>query len=200
MDLTPHCSILRQLSRSDPDPRVRHRADGLLLVAGGISLSQAARHIGCSRNSIRSWADRFLAEGRDGLVDRRRLGRPHKLDAEARELLETALTASPLDYDYPVTTWTVVDLTDLLAQRGWPVHPITVYRALHVLGYRYRRPRYDLTYRQDVEAVASAKQVLCELQKRGLLTELDSALSMWMNVASTPDPTWQKFGNAEGVR
>ena len=33
-------------------------------------------------------------------------------------LLETALAGSPLDYGYPVTTWTVADLTDLLAQRG----------------------------------------------------------------------------------
>ncbi len=48
----------------------------------------------------------FLAEGRDGLADRGRRGCPPKLDAAARVLLETALAASPLDYDYPVTTWT----------------------------------------------------------------------------------------------
>ena len=29
-------------------------------------------------------------------------------------MLERALAASPLDYGYPVTTWTVADLTDLL--------------------------------------------------------------------------------------
>lgn len=48
MDLAPHHDTLRKLTRTDPDPRVRRRADG-----------------------------------RDGLVDRRRDGRPPKLDAAA---------------------------------------------------------------------------------------------------------------------
>jgi hypothetical protein len=74
-------------------------------------------------------------------------------------MLETALGQWPLAYDYPVTTWTVADLTDLLGRHGWRFHPITVYRALQAMGYRSRRPRHDLTNRQDVEAVASAKHV-----------------------------------------
>ncbi len=109
MDLAPHQQTLRQLTRTDPDPRVRHRADGLLLVAHGLSLSQAARVFGCARNSLRAWGQRFLADGRDGLADWGRRGRPPN-----RDLLETALIASPLDYDYPVMVWTVADLTDLL--------------------------------------------------------------------------------------
>ena len=196
MDLAPHQQTLRQLTRTDPDPRVRHRADGLLLVARGRSVSEAARSFGCARNSLRAWGERFLAEGRDGLADRGRRGRPPKLDAAARNLLETALIASPLDYEYPVTVWTVADLTDLLGRQGWSVHPVSVYRALHELGYRYRRPRHDLTHRQDAEAVASAKHVLAELQKRGHLRGLDSAWSTWMNATSIPTPTWQRSGSA----
>lgn len=80
MDLAPHRSLLRHLTRTDPDPRVRHRADALLLVAGGLSLTQAGQQVGCSRNSVHTWAERFVTKGRAGLVDRRRLGRPPKLD------------------------------------------------------------------------------------------------------------------------
>lgn len=200
MELTPHRAALRHLTRTDPDPRVRHRADALLLVASGLPLSQAATQIGCSRNSVRTWAERFLVEGRDGLVDRRRVGRPHKLDAAACEIIETALAASPLDYDYPVTIWTVADLHDLLARHGYGVSVATVYRTLDRLGYRYRRPRHDLTHRQDADAVASAKHVVAELQKRGLLPDLDSDLSTWMSATSTPTPTWQRSGSAADVR
>jgi len=196
MDLAPHHETLRRLTRTDPDPRVRHRADGLLLVAGGMTLTMAAQVFGCARNSLRTWGTRFLADGRDGLADRGRRGRPPKLDAAARELLETALAASPLEYDYPVTTWTVVDLTDLLGRHGWHVHPITVYRTLHEMDYSYRRPRHDLTHRQDAEAVVSAKHALAELQKRGRLPGLDSALSTWMNATSILTPTWQRCGSA----
>ncbi len=70
MDLTPHHAALRHLTRTDPDPRVRHRADGLLLVAGGMSVTKAAQSFGCARNRLRTWGQRFLAEGRDGLADR----------------------------------------------------------------------------------------------------------------------------------
>jgi transposase len=200
MDLAPHWDTLHRLARTDPDPRVRHRADGLLLVAGGLSVTRAARLFGCAPNSLRTWGHRFLAEGRDGLADRGRRGRPPKLDAAARSVLEQALAASPLAYDYPVTTWTVADLTDLLGRHGWHVHPITVYRALQAMEYRYRRPRHDLTQHQDADAVAAAKHVLTELQKRGLLPNRASALSTWMNVPSTPVPTWQRPGNGGGSR
>jgi transposase len=199
MDLAPHRATLHHLSRTDPDPRVRHRADGLLLVANGLSLAETARRFGGSPRSLRRWGERYLAEGRDGLADRTRQGRPPKLDAAARDLLDVALAASPLDYAYPVTVWTVADLTDLLGRHGYTVGPATVYRTLAALGYRYRRPRHDLRHRQDAEAVASAKHVLAELQKRGLLPGLDSGLSTWMNVTSIPTPTWRKAGSVAAV-
>jgi transposase len=200
LNLMGHDVELRRLTRTDPDPRVRHRADALLLVAHGQSVDEAAHAMGCCAKRIRVWRRRFLDEGRAGLADRPRRGRPPKLDAPERATLETALAASPLAYGYPVTTWTVADLADLLAQRGWLVSHATVSRCLQRMGYRYRRPRHDLTHRQDAEAVSSAKHVLAELQKRGHLPGLNSGLSMWMSAICIPTPTWQKCGSAEGSR
>ena len=195
LDLTGHVETLRRLTRTDPDPRVRHRADALLSLARGWTVEETGQALGCCTKRIRVWRRRFLTEGRMGLADRPRRGRPPKLDAHARALLETALAASPLDYGYPVTVWTVADLTDLLGRRGWTVCPTTVWRMLHALGYRYRRPRHDLTHRQDAEAVAAAKHVLRELQKRGHLARPASGSFTWMNAISTPTPTWQRSGN-----
>jgi transposase len=195
LELTAHLEELRHLTRRDPDPRVRHRADALLLLAHGRSVDQAAHDVGCCTKRIRVWRRRFLSEGRQGLADRPRRGRPPKLDAQARGELETVLQESPLDHGYPVTIWTVADLTDLLAQRGWTVSRATVARTLQHMGYRYRRPRHDLTHRQDREAVAAAQHVLRELQKRGLLPGLDFGLFTWMNATCTPIPTWQRSGS-----
>jgi transposase len=200
LDLSPYTAELRHLTRTDPDPRVRHRADALLLLAHGRSVEETARSIGCCTKRIRVWHRRYVTEGRRGLCDRPRTGRPSLLDAAATSLLETALAGSPLDYGYPVTLWTVADLADLLARRGWVVSRATVSRALQRLGYRYRRPRHDLTHRQDREAVAAAQHVLRELQKRGLLPGLDFGLFTWMNATCTPIPTWQKSGSAEDNR
>src|SRR5215203_595641 len=101
LELTSHTTELRRLTRTDRDPRVRHRADALLLLAHGRSVEDAAHAMGCCPKRIRVWRRRFLAEGRTGLADRPRRGRPPKLDAQARALLETALAASPMDYGYP---------------------------------------------------------------------------------------------------
>lgn len=198
MDRVLPDDTVRRLTRTDPDPRVRHRADALLLVADGLSLAAAARATHTSRGRLRAWRDRLVAEGRDGLADRPRGGRPPKLDQAARDLLDEVMTRSPMDEGYPVATWTLADLTDL--RRGWTVSSATVFRTLQALGYRDRRPRHDLTHRQDAEAVASAKHALAELQKRGHLPGLDFGLSTWMNVTSIPIPTWQRCGSGAESR
>ncbi len=195
LDLAGYTEPLRQLTRTDPDPRVRHRADALLSLACGRSVEETAQAMGCCAKRIRVWRRRFLGEGRQGLADRPRPGRPPALGAEARALLETALVSSPLDAGYPVTVWTVADLTDLLGRHGWQVCATTVWRTLHALGYGYRRPRHHLTHRQDAEAVASAKHVLAELQKRGHLPGRDSGSSTWTSATCIPTPTWQRSGS-----
>lgn len=75
-DLTGHAAELRCLTRTDPDPRVRHRADALLVLAHGRTVEEAARDMGCCPKRIRVWRRRFLDEGRIGLADRPRAGRP----------------------------------------------------------------------------------------------------------------------------
>lgn len=54
-------------------------------------------------------------------------------------------------------------LTDLVNRRSWAARRTAVSRGLLPLGYRHRRPRHDLTHRQDPETGAAAKHVLVEL-------------------------------------
>lgn len=96
MDLSLHHDTLRHLTRTDPDPRVRQRSTSTVSSSSRsatVRCAAAAQLFGCSRTSLRAWGQRFLTEGRSGLVDRGRHGRPPKLDATAREVLETALAA-----------------------------------------------------------------------------------------------------------
>ena len=66
-----------------------------------------------------------------------------------------------------MTIWSIRDLHPLhLRERGLQVSVDTVQRVVPALGFRYRRPRHDLTPRQDREAVAAAQQVLAWVQKK----------------------------------
>ena len=191
---------LRHLTKTDPDPRVRRRAQAVLLVAEGQTLASVARLFQTAAHRVRVWRTRFACEGRTGLLDRTRGGRPPKLSEADRAFLEEALERGPQAYGVPVTIWSVRDLQALLqGMRGVAVSVDTVHRVVQALGFRYRRPRHDLTHRQDRDAVAAAKQVLDWLQKKRLLSPDDSMWSMWTTLRSTPTPTWQRSGGAKGA-
>jgi transposase len=200
-ELTGFQEQLHHLMRTDPDPRVRHRAHALLLVAQEQSVSAVARLFATAGHCVRTWRDRFLVEGRDGLLDRPRRGRPPKLGEDDLDFLRQALERSPQDYGLLVTVWSIRELQALVQrERGIAVSVYTVHRVVHALGYRYRRPRHDLRHRQDAAAVATAKQVLDWLEKKALLTPSDSIWSMGTSVRSTPTPTWQRSGASGGSR
>jgi transposase len=201
VDLYAQQEALRQLTRTDPDPRVRRRAHAVLLVAEGHAVVAVARLFATAPHRVRAWRSRFLASGRHGLADEPRPGRPPKLDAAALAFLREALETSPQTYGLPVTIWSIRDLREVLAHRlGARVCTATVHRAVQRLGYRYRRPRHDLTHRQDQEAVAAAEDVLSWLRKKALAPPANFVWSTSTSVRSTVIPAWQKCGNDAGVR
>ncbi len=52
------------------------RARIVLLAADGLAVRQIAARVEVDRNVVRTWLDRFRAQGVDGLQDRLRPGRP----------------------------------------------------------------------------------------------------------------------------
>lgn len=196
--VTARPALLR-LTKTDPCAQVRHQAHLLLAVLAHGSLAGAARATGTAAKTIGRWRDRFLADGRAGLADQPRTGRPRRLTPAADQLIDAALDQSPMDYGYPVATWGLVDLTDLLRQRlGIGIGTEALSRQLKARGYVYARPRHDLHHRQDAEAVESAKHTLRTLEKRGLI-RLDTTSSTWMNAPSIAIPTWRRPGSDAGV-
>jgi transposase len=191
---------LRRPTKTDGDPRVRHRADALLLVAEGMPVARAARLLGTSPYRIRVWRGRFLAGGREGLADQPRPGRPPKLDAAARAILAEALERGPEAVGLPVAVWSVRDLHALLARRGIAACPATVHRTICARGYRYRRPRHDLTHRQDAEAVAAAERVLNWLKKGAPAAVAGSDWSTSTSAKPAPTLGWRRSGNGGGGR
>lgn len=158
---------LRHLTKTDPDPPVRRRAHAVLLVEEGQTLASVARLFHTSAYRVHVWQERFARDGRTGLLDRPRGGRPPILSDADRAFLEEALERGPQAYNLPMTIWSIRDLQALLVrERSITVSIDTVHRTVHELGFRSRRPRHDLTHRQDREAVAAARHVLDWLQKK----------------------------------
>jgi hypothetical protein len=181
---------LRRLVKTDPDPRVRHRAQAVLMLAQGAPVLSGARWFRTAAHRVRAWRTWFLAGGRDRRADAPRSARPPRLGPADLAFLDEALQRGPLAYGWPTTVRSIRDLQELpRQQRRVAVSVFTAYRAVRGLGYRYRRPRHDLKHRQDAAAVAAAQQAPAWLGKGPAPSPRASIWSTWTNARSTATRT-----------
>ena len=120
----------------------RHRA--IQLLAEDQSPQQVATVLGCSLASVYNWATAWQQQGHTGLREPKHAGRTPTLDAEALRLLEHWLETDPQTLGEQTTGWTVPLLHTRLTQAGYSVSQRTLRRALHRLGWRWKRPKYGL--------------------------------------------------------
>jgi transposase len=128
------------------DVRQVKRAQALLALAAGDTVSAIANSWQVARNTVYNWVERF--QERTGPLDERlsdaqRCGRPGDLIQSLRELLPELLAQKPTEFGYRHAEWTV----DLLQVHLREKHQLeasdrTIRHALHDVGYRWKRPRY----------------------------------------------------------
>jgi transposase len=143
---------LERALASARDRRQWCRLRTVLLVAEGVPILTITQALGISRASVYGWVAQYLGVRTPGaLAEAPRSGRPCVLDATARARLATLVTQSPRAHGYHTFGWTVALLArHLRAVEGCAVSAPTLRRALHALGYRWKRPRFVLA-RQDPE-------------------------------------------------
>lgn len=135
---------LKRLARREVG-RVSERIRMILLSSKGYSVPQIADIFECDQASVRTWIERFEAEGVNGLHDRPRCGRPRKAGVVAQEQIRQTVTKQPSQFGYLFGFWTIVTLcTHLVSSMSLTLSRATVRRVLWRLGYRWRRPRHTL--------------------------------------------------------
>ena len=108
----------------------RERAEIVLAVAGGASISAVARQLGVSRPTAIKWRDRFAADGIAGLGDRPRSGRPKTID-DAQII---AATLEPPPAKLAVTHWSsrllgrYLGIGDATVARAWRAYRVQPWR------------------------------------------------------------------------
>ena len=146
------------MRRADLAPKVRERAEALLLLACGWTPADVASHVERCERTVKRWLRAYVEGGDDGLTPRRTGPVPADrsgLDCAVRGLLEQQ------------RTWTLGQLGEALAEQGTPTSRHQVRAALARLGARWVRTQHTLSHRQDEAAVEAAREQL-ETLKRGL--------------------------------
>jgi transposase len=128
------------------EQRVRRwrRSQAVLLLATGHHPARVAQSLHCSRASVYAWAAAWRQEGMAGLQDGGHGSGWRKLDAAGEAILADLLAVDPQTRGHQATGWTVPLLRGELTQAGYGVGQRTIRRALHRLGYRWKRPQYVL--------------------------------------------------------
>ena len=110
-------AALRRLARRERDGRVSSRLIALANVLDGMSRQAAARAAGMDRQTLRDWVIRFNTEGVDGLRDQPRSGRRPRMSEGQQAALKAIVPRGPDPERDGVSTWRIIDLCRIAAER-----------------------------------------------------------------------------------
>lgn len=133
------------------------RARIVLAAADGIPNAVIARRLSVSPDTVRTWRDRFAAEGMAGLADRQRPGRPPRYGPDVHLRIVATVTGQLPEAD---SAWTHQLIAEQLADDG--ISASQVGRILADLDLKPHRVRGWLTRPADPDFFTKAADV-CNL-------------------------------------
>lgn len=132
-------AALKKLRQCRTRGNQAERAHYVLLSDKGISANEIANQLERNAHTIRCWLKRYKSQGISGLYDNKGTGRPRSLREASKKLLPKLLNNSPKNYGYQQSGWQINLLIEQLTQELGSVSEKTVVRALHELGFVYKR-------------------------------------------------------------
>ena len=164
--------------RQDKRAEVRHRATVIRLLHLGYKPEIVAEQQMVSIPTIYNWHKHWRKDGLEGLANKPRKGRKPKANEAYCAKLEEILAKEPSDYGYRFAIWTSDRLRAHLEKETGILLSESRFRALmKKKGYRYKRPKHDLSHLQDQVAKKQTEEVLEELKKR--VSQTISSSSLW---------------------
>jgi transposase len=110
---------LKKLARGHKSPsRDKLRARIVLDAAHGLSNAEIARRCAVMVDTVRKWRGRFAAEGLDGLIDRKRSGRPPMFTPVQVAEVKALACQLPAETGAPLSVWSCPDLAREAVRTG----------------------------------------------------------------------------------
>lgn len=164
--------------KQDKRSEVGQRARVIRLLHLGHKPETVAEQQMVSVPTIYNWHKLWREQGIEGLANKQRTGRKPKATEEYCQQLETLLAKEPSECGYRFAIWTTDRLRTHLEKETGILLSESRFRALlKKKGYRYRRPKHDLSHLQDEQAKKKAAKLLEEMKKRA--SETISNSSLW---------------------
>ncbi len=133
----PVCRRLRRLSLTTRHKVVFRRCQIVLHLAHGQRPADIAVALGCAISTVYRTRQIFLRVGEAGLMPKTSPGRPRRVTPQQERELDQTLAREPRALGKNFSNWTAQKLKVHLR---WAVHPVTVWRSLRRLRWRWHRP------------------------------------------------------------
>ena len=148
-------------------PSRRLRMHIALLASDGLSATEISRALFCSRTTVYAVASRFVGEERAAFDDRKRRGPKPLLGAEESERMEHLLEEqSPVEHGWLRSRWSCKLISlQLVREKLACASRESVRRALHRLGFRWRRPRPVGPEKDSLEQIEEKRERLEDVRK-----------------------------------
>src|SRR5919201_1709504 len=148
--------VIRQEKRSE----VRQRATVVRLLHLGHKPEAVAQQQMVSVPTIYNWHRLWREQGIEGLANKPKPGRPPKANEAYCQKLEEVLEKQPSEFGYRFAIWTSDRLrAHLEKETGILLSESRLRALLKKRGYRYRRPKHDLSHLQDQKAKQTAEKL-----------------------------------------
>jgi transposase len=147
-DISPaELAELETLYRQTKDVRIRERTQMLLLASEqNMLVPEIAKIVRRNDQTVRTWINRFNAEGIPGLYDAPRSGAPPTVTPAYRERLLVVVRQRPRTLERPYSMWTLQRLADFMAEEtGIRISPVTVSRILAAHDIVMSRPQHKVS-------------------------------------------------------
>jgi transposase len=128
---------LRRLSRKTRHKVVFRHCQIVLQLASGQRPAHIAAALGCDVSTVYRTRQAFLRVGEVSLMPKKSPGRPRRVTTQQEQELDQTLLREPRALGKNFSNWTAPNLKVHLR---WTVHPVTVWRHLRRLKWRWHRP------------------------------------------------------------
>jgi transposase len=132
--------VRRRLGRLSCKTRhkvVFRRCQIVLHLANGERPADIAVALGCNISTVYRTRQAFLRVGEGSLIPKSSPGRPRRVTTQQERELDQMLAREPRAVGKNFSNWTAPNLKVPL---GWTVHPVTVWRHMRRLRWRWHRP------------------------------------------------------------
>jgi transposase len=122
--------------------RVANRLRAVAFNMEGKSAPEIAEILNVHRSKVSIWLQNWQQEGKDGILEGHRSGRPSCISQSQKRKLSEILDSGPVAYGFSSGVWTSPMVARVIEEEfSIAYHPAHVSRLLHGLGFSVQRPK-----------------------------------------------------------